>query len=284
MISQIIRCYNERKKRRKHRLAKRHLKKIPTINFKKGDHYEICAICLDEFQEGVKLRLLNCGHAYHCKCIDPWLTENRRNCPICKGKVVVPGITDSESENDAENERNNNASERTPLLSSSNQPANESLVYSNNLIFPIGRRTRRSGGRNSSTDQNNLPSTSNTVNNNELVINVQAPSNQARSSIIPFLNRRFERCRPRMQINAEINSPQSTVNEDQPRTSSMIDIDERTNGNDSSLFNQSNVSNANNTSADNASNDSTTSTSQTQPSSSNYGSTVRLSRRQDNIV
>lgn len=60
MISQIIRCYNERKKRRRHRLAKRHLKKIPTINFKKGDHYEICAICLDEFQEGVKLRLLTC--------------------------------------------------------------------------------------------------------------------------------------------------------------------------------------------------------------------------------
>ncbi|KAG0436719.1 hypothetical protein HPB47_017792 [Ixodes persulcatus] len=54
------------------------------------------------------------GVAYHCKCIEPWLLENRRTCPICKRKVVLPGMdpdSDSESEADAPH------SERTPLLS-----------------------------------------------------------------------------------------------------------------------------------------------------------------------
>lgn len=37
------------------------------------------------------------------KCIDPWLTKNRRVCPVCKAKVTVPGMeefTDSESDNE----------------------------------------------------------------------------------------------------------------------------------------------------------------------------------------
>lgn len=38
------------------------------------------------------------------KCIDPWLTKNRRVCPVCKRKVIAggPHATDSETESDDE--------------------------------------------------------------------------------------------------------------------------------------------------------------------------------------
>lgn len=55
--------------------------------------------------------------AYHCKCIDPWLTRNRRFCPICKRRVYgnnedlhaveYSSDTDSDEPND-----------RTPLVQS----------------------------------------------------------------------------------------------------------------------------------------------------------------------
>ena len=58
----IIKCIRDRRKSQRHRLSSRHLKKLPTTKFKKGEHYDTCAICLDEYTEGEKLRLLPCGH------------------------------------------------------------------------------------------------------------------------------------------------------------------------------------------------------------------------------
>jgi E3 ubiquitin-protein ligase RNF13 len=42
--------------------------------------------------------------AYHSKCIDPWLTRNRRVCPVCKRKVFAAGeqVTETESESDTD--------------------------------------------------------------------------------------------------------------------------------------------------------------------------------------
>lgn len=94
-----------------------------------GDEPETCAICLDDFIEGEKLRVLPCRHseflfevgyaypiwfgaqlyiypcnisAYHCNCIDPWLTQNRKVCPMCKRRV---GAKNSDSESSDEERR-----------------------------------------------------------------------------------------------------------------------------------------------------------------------------------
>lgn len=103
LIFMIVKCIKDRRRARRHRLPSRALKKIPTCKFSKGDPYDMCAICLDEYQEGERLRVLPCAHAYHAKCIDPWLTRNRRVCPVCKRRVLAAGEraphdSDSESE------------------------------------------------------------------------------------------------------------------------------------------------------------------------------------------
>ncbi|WAR27441.1 RNF13-like protein [Mya arenaria] len=58
---------------------------------------------------------------YHTKCIDPWLTKNKRSCPICKRKVFPGDDPDTESDS-SDDER---PTERTPLLGNSSEPSGQ---------------------------------------------------------------------------------------------------------------------------------------------------------------
>ncbi|KAK6644567.1 hypothetical protein RUM43_000834 [Polyplax serrata] len=100
----IVKYFKDRRRQRRYCLPKSSLNKITIHKFKKNDPYEICAICLEEYVENDKLRVLPCSHAYHSKCIDPWLTKSRRVCPVCKRKVFTTGETAAESDSDTEDE------------------------------------------------------------------------------------------------------------------------------------------------------------------------------------
>ncbi|KAL0281460.1 UNVERIFIED_CONTAM: hypothetical protein PYX00_002443 [Menopon gallinae] len=113
----VMKYFKDRRRQRRHRLPKSSLNKLGIHKFVKNDPYEMCAICLEEYVEDDKLRVLPCSHAYHSKCIDPWLTKNRRVCPVCKRKIFASGevVTDTDSDSD---------DETAPLVRNNSTPSN----------------------------------------------------------------------------------------------------------------------------------------------------------------
>jgi RING-like zinc finger len=107
-----------------------------------------CAICLEEFAKGDKVRVLPCEHIFHVDEIDDWLINRKKlvcllicclrlcqinlglQCPVCKADVTqehskqcsdeVASPTPSSSPwlLGADAERSNTPTERTPLLGS----------------------------------------------------------------------------------------------------------------------------------------------------------------------
>eukprot|EP00850_Spirogloea_muscicola_P022438 SM000295S11273 [mRNA] locus=s295:118084:125676:+ [translate_table: standard] len=68
------------------------VKALPSFTFKCGVNVagghggtsETCAICLEDYEPGEKIRVLPCGHEFHVPCIDLWLMTRRPFCPVCK--------------------------------------------------------------------------------------------------------------------------------------------------------------------------------------------------------
>jgi hypothetical protein len=48
-----------------------------------------CCVCLESYAAGDETKSLRgCGHEFHKKCIDRWLTRERNACPVCRGTGV----------------------------------------------------------------------------------------------------------------------------------------------------------------------------------------------------
>jgi hypothetical protein len=59
---------------------------------------------------------------YHCKCVDPWLTEGKKTCPVCKRPVESKRTGNNSQSNVERGQRNGSeldADETTPLIQSS---------------------------------------------------------------------------------------------------------------------------------------------------------------------
>ncbi|KAH9942729.1 hypothetical protein B0H21DRAFT_750075 [Amylocystis lapponica] len=49
-----------------------------------------CAICLEMFAKGDRVRVLPCYHMFHMDEVDEWLIHKKKLCPICKMDVTQP--------------------------------------------------------------------------------------------------------------------------------------------------------------------------------------------------
>lgn len=69
------------------RLPTRILKPTDDILMSAENHQSRCAICLENYQAGERVRTVPCLHSFHSNCIDQWLKE-RALCPICKQAAI----------------------------------------------------------------------------------------------------------------------------------------------------------------------------------------------------
>ena len=49
---------------------------------------DACSICLEDFKTGDNIKKLNCTHIFHKACLEPWLNDNNRNCPMCRTDII----------------------------------------------------------------------------------------------------------------------------------------------------------------------------------------------------
>src|ERR1044072_249826 len=73
-------------------IKKKALKKFPTVSYtaelKLPGLDTECVICISEFTEGEKVRILpKCNHGFHVCCIDKWLSSHS-SCPKCRQCLV----------------------------------------------------------------------------------------------------------------------------------------------------------------------------------------------------
>lgn len=56
-----------------------------------GAEDDLCAICLETYEDGENLTGLPCRHSFHTQCIQPWLSGKSALCPMCKSEAFGKG-------------------------------------------------------------------------------------------------------------------------------------------------------------------------------------------------
>lgn len=98
-----------------------------------------CAVCLCEFSEHDKLRLLPlCSHAFHIDCIDTWLLSNS-TCPLCRGTLFAPGFSIENPVFEFDNSRDEDGFSGSMRIgvSCGQKPADQDEIVSEKRMFPV---------------------------------------------------------------------------------------------------------------------------------------------------
>ena len=71
-----------------------------------------CSICLGKFNNNKNIKILNCGHQIHKKCLNNLINLNKEwsnKCPLCRKKI------NNKINNNLENEIESNISNNFPI-------------------------------------------------------------------------------------------------------------------------------------------------------------------------
>ncbi|KAL7620290.1 hypothetical protein AAE478_009283 [Parahypoxylon ruwenzoriense] len=113
-----------------------------------GTQGDTCAICIDTLEDDDDIRGLTCGHAFHAVCIDPWLTNRRASCPLCKADYYTPKPRPPPADGDPNNPASPNAdpSRSNGRMNMPRSPQRTFTSWSNFRGAPRGMIAGRFGG------------------------------------------------------------------------------------------------------------------------------------------
>ncbi|XP_043723818.1 RING-H2 finger protein ATL46-like [Telopea speciosissima] len=119
-----------------------------------------CAVCLCEFSELDKLRLLPlCSHAFHINCIDTWLLSNS-TCPLCRGTLFssAHSIENPVFEFDDPREEDGLPSDREDRFPCGQKTGETEEIVGEKRVFPVRlgkfRNLNNGGGEGESSSSN----------------------------------------------------------------------------------------------------------------------------------
>ena len=68
--------------------SKESINSIPEFKARSRIHTKSsCSICISPFKARQNLKKLPCSHTFHSQCLDRWLSEYNKFCPLCKLSV-----------------------------------------------------------------------------------------------------------------------------------------------------------------------------------------------------
>jgi len=57
------------------------------------DEDVMCIVCLNNMAKHEEIRrLMNCSHIFHRGCLDKWLNDDQRTCPVCRSPFLSDEI------------------------------------------------------------------------------------------------------------------------------------------------------------------------------------------------